>query len=235
DVPELVWYSLNREEIDQVDYIFLSHFHADHTLGLRTVQPLGLEEIPITDFIGKTPTLVTSETTYERAIEANDVFRLLTDQWADITLLGDGESIQVGDLELTHIGAEIEKGEENAISGFLFNDNGTNVFISPDENRHFELDQLPDLDLWIKETGYFRRGPNGESLVTETAEETGLQHEMTFEESIEQVRKVEPSRTVFTEIEELFRRSFDDYQRLEEEYTDLNVQFAFDGMEIHVE
>ncbi|MFB6185739.1 MAG: hypothetical protein ABEI86_02585, partial [Halobacteriaceae archaeon] len=65
--------------------------------------------------------------------------------------------------------------------------------------------------------------------------ETGLQHEMTFEESIEQVRKVEPSRTVFTEIEELFRRSFDDYQRLEEEYTDLNVQFAFDGMEIHVE
>jgi Metal-dependent hydrolases of the beta-lactamase superfamily III len=52
DTPELVWHSLNREGIDAVEYIFLSHFHADHTLGLRTVQPLGIEDLPVTDFVG---------------------------------------------------------------------------------------------------------------------------------------------------------------------------------------
>lgn len=61
DTPELVWHSLNREGIEAVDYVFLSHFHADHTLGLRTLQSLGLEEPPITRFPSETrPTLLLS-------------------------------------------------------------------------------------------------------------------------------------------------------------------------------
>ncbi|MEF8812889.1 MAG: MBL fold metallo-hydrolase [Halovenus sp.] len=234
DAPELVWHSLNRERIEQVDYIFLSHFHADHTLGLRALQSLALENLPLTDFVGETPTLVTSPETYERAIEASEFFQILTGQWADTELLEDGESTRIGELELTHIAAEIEEGGDKDISGFLFEEGGASVFVSPDENRHFELDRLPPLDLWIKETGYFRKSPDGELLVTEEAEEAVLAHEMTFEESLAQVRERQPTRTVFTEIEELYRRSYDDYRRLEREYDGLNVRFAYDGMRIEV-
>jgi hypothetical protein len=57
---------------------------------------------------------------------------------------------------------------------------------------------------------------------------------MTFEESLAQVRTVEPGRVVCTEIEELFRRSYDDYKRLERDHEDLNLEFAYDGMRIEL-
>ena len=234
DVPELVWHSLNSERIMNVDYVFISHFHADHTLGLRTLQPFGIEQPPVTDFIGETPTVLMSEVTYERTIEANEVFEHLTDQWADIKLLANGESRTIGNLELTHVAAPIQEGGDDAISGFLFEGANATAFVSPDENRHFDLEALPNLDLWIKETGYFTEAPDGRPLVTEEAERNALEHELTFQESIAQVQTVRPERTVFTEIEELFRRSYDDYQQLERQYEDLNISFAYDGMQIEV-
>jgi len=232
DTPELVWESLNRERIEDVDYIFLSHFHADHTLGLRTLQPLGLEDVPVETFVGETPTVLVSEVTRERAIEGNEVFDVMTDTWADVRTLEDGETVTIGDLEITHHAAPIEAGGEKAISGFLFQDDDATAFVSPDENRHFDLDRLPPLDLWIKEAGYFIETPDGERLVTERAEETAIAHEMSFEESLAQIRQVRPDRTVLTEIEELYRRSYDDYLDLEAEYADLGIEFAYDGMEI---
>lgn len=234
DAPELVWHSLNRERIEHVEYVFLTHFHADHTLGLRALQALGIEEPPVTDFVGEPPTLVTSPQTYERTVEANEAFAHLTEHWADVRVLEDGESLRLGGLDVTHVATRIEPGGENAISGFLFEDGHSRVFVSPDENRYFELDRLPELDLWIKETGYFRTDPAGNPLVTDEAEADGLAHEMSFEESLEQVREVRPERAILTEIEELYRRSYDDYRRLAAEYDHLNVEFAYDGMTVRV-
>lgn len=234
DVPELVWDSLNRERISTVEYVFVSHFHADHTLGLRVLQSLGLEEPPVTDFVGETPTVVMSEATYERTVASNEVFEHLTDLWADVEVLADGESLRLGDLDVTHVAAPIREGGENAISGFLFEADDTTAFVSPDENRHFDLGALPELDLWIKETGYFSETPDGRPLVTDEAERDAIEHEMTFQESLAQVRTVGAERTVLTEIEELYRRSYDDYRALEREYEELGIEFAYDGMQIEV-
>ncbi len=234
DAPELVWYSLNREGIQSVDYVLVTHFHADHTMGLRSLQALGMEDVPVTDFVGETPTLLMSHETYDRVIEDNTVFQHLAERWSSIERLDDGESRAIGDLEVTHVSAPIREGGPRTVSGFLFEDGATTVFVSPDENRHFDLDRLPNLDLWIKETGYFKETPDGRPLVTPEAEENGLQHEMAFEESMDQVRAVRPDRTVCTEIEELFRRSYDDYRELAARYDDPNVEFAYDGMEITV-
>lgn len=235
DTPERIWDSLNRENIEQVDYIFISHFHADHVLGLRILQPLGLEDIPLEDFVGEDkPTLVMSQQTYDKVIDGNDIFQAITDSWADIEVLNDGEIMEIGSLEVKSIGAEIEKGNEKEVFGFLFTEDDRAAFISPDENRHFELDRLPKLDLWIKETGYFTETPDGDLLRTKKAEETTLKHEMKFEESIKQVREIKPDRVVMTEIEELFRRSYDDYKQLEKKYSELNLKFAYDGMKINL-
>jgi len=234
DTPELVWESLNRERIEDVEYVFLSHFHADHTLGLRTLQPLGMEDVPVETFVGETPTLLVSEVTYERAIGANEVFEMMTDTWADVRTLDDGETVTIGDLEITHHAAPIQNGGERAISGFLFEDGAATAFVSPDENRHFDLGRLPPLDLWIKEAGYFTETPDGKPLVTDRAEETTVAHEMSFEESLAQIRQVRADRTVLTEIEELYRRSYDDYLAIEAEYENLGIEFAYDGMNISV-
>jgi phosphoribosyl 1,2-cyclic phosphate phosphodiesterase len=42
DAPELIWDSINRAGIESDDHVFLSHFHADHTHGLRFLQPFGI-------------------------------------------------------------------------------------------------------------------------------------------------------------------------------------------------
>lgn len=234
DVPELVWYSLNRERIQTVDYVFVSHFHADHAFGLRVLQALGLEEPPVTHFVGETTTVVMSEATYERTIEATEFFGGLTDQWADVEILENDKSISVGALDVTHVAAPIEESGQNAISGFIFDSGEATIFISPDENRHFNLDRLPELDLWIKETGYFKETPDGELLVTEEAERTSIKHEMTFEESLQQVEQVNADATVLTEIDELYRRSYDDYRDLEQQFKHLDIAFAYDGMRIMI-
>lgn len=234
DTPEFVWDALNREGIGQVDTVFLSHFHADHTLGLRVVQALALEDPPVTDFVADRPRVLMSEVTHERTVGTNEGFSHLADVWADVETLADGETVTLGDLAVTHRSAPIHEGGENAISGFVFEAADAAVFVSPDENRHLDPEGLPALDLWIKETGYFSETPDGRPLVTDAAEERAIAHEMTFEESLEQVRTVAPDRTVFTEIEELYRRSYDDYCRLEREIDDLDVAFAYDGMDIEV-
>lgn len=233
DAPELVWETLSREGIDEVEYVFLSHFHADHTLGLRVLQAIGLEEPPVESFVGDVPTLVMSERTYERAIQANEVFDHLASRWADTRVLADGERMNVGELTVTHLAAPIELDGPDDVSGFLFEDGERTAFVSPDENRHLPLDRLPPLDLWIKECGYFRESPTGERLVTERAEETSLAHELPFTESLEQIRAVDPERVVLTELEELYRRSYDDYRRLAADHEE-PLTFAYDGLELTV-
>lgn len=234
DAPEFVWQALNREAITNVDYLLLSHFHADHTLGLRVLQPLGVENPPLTDFLGELPTLLMSEVTHERVIEGNEVFSHLTETWADVEVLEAGASRSLGDVEVTHHTAPIEAGGPAAVSGFCFDSDDATAFVSPDENRHFDLEALPPLDLWIKETGYFPETPDGRPLVTDAAVEGPLAHELTFAESLAQVRAVQPDRTVFTEIEELYRRSYDDYHALAQQHADLNIAFGYDGMEIRL-
>ena len=237
DTPELVWHSLNRAGIESVEYVFLSHFHADHTLGLRTLQALGIEDQPITDFVGEVPTLLMSPVTHERVVEGNNLFEHLTGQWSDIEILEDGDSRRLGGLELTHRSAPIQAGGERAISALLLKDEHGTAFLSPDENRHLDIESLPELDLWVKETGYFPETPEGDRTVTEAAERTALAAEMTFEESLAQVRAVRPERTVFTEIEEQYRRSYDDYRALARELSaeeGFDVTFAHDGMTLSV-
>lgn len=235
DAPELVWETLNRAAITEIEYVFLSHYHADHVLGLRAVQAVGMEEPPVTTFVDDPPTLVMSRQTHDRALAENEVLGALAEQWADTRVLADGETIEVGGLSVRQITAPINPGGPDDISGFLFEEsNGGTVFVSPDENRYFDLDRLPALDLWIKECGYFRETPDGDRLVTESAEEAGLTDELRFEESLEQVRAVEPDRTVLTELEELYRRSHDDYQRLADRHDELNLTFARDGLELSV-
>jgi phosphoribosyl 1,2-cyclic phosphate phosphodiesterase len=234
DTPEQVWYSLNRENIEQLDYIFISHFHYDHILGLRVLQPLGIEDHPIDEWFEDIPTLVMSQATYNKIRQNDSILGHIIDKWADVKILNDGEEFQVGEITVTSIGLEIHPGEGKVISSYLLEKNGKKVMISQDENKILDTSIIPKLDLWIRETGKFEETAGGEPIMTEERWEDDQELEISFQETVEQIKEVEPRKAVLTEIEELFRYSYDDLNELEENYEDLNLKFAYDGMKLEV-
>ncbi|WP_423744418.1 MBL fold metallo-hydrolase (plasmid) [Haladaptatus sp. SPP-AMP-3] len=237
DAPESIWRMLNREAISDVKYIFVSHHHSDHVRGLRVVQALGRGGFPVADWENADPpTIVLSENTYELFGQAHGILAEY-ENWgfAEFETLNDGETLALGDVEVTCFGWEIEPGEGTLIFGFLFDDGASKTLVTPDETKFLDTARLPDdIDLWIRECGLFRTDPRGNPILTDDLWEEETNLEITFEETVEQVQEVGAERTVLAEIEELFQRSHDDLRELEAEYEDLNLRFGYDGMGLSV-
>lgn len=234
DCPETTWKTLDREKIKEVDTILLTHYHGDHILGLRILQALGGEQPPVETFIGDNlPKIIINKSTYEKCVRAYGFFEQLVENMAELKVIEDNEEIELGNIKLKNIESEMsETGVKGKISHFLLEEDNKKILISSDENKFLDLSRVPELDLWIKETGYFMEDPDGNLLVAESAPETTLSDEMKFSESIEQIKEVNPERTVLTEIEELFRHSHDDLKEIEKKYSELNIEFAYDGMNL---
>lgn len=236
DAPEAVWRMLNRERIDDVEYVFLSHHHSDHVRGLRVVQALGRDDYPVSEWVSDPVTVVAGEATMDLLDDAHGVVADYEDWgFVEFETLSDGETLDLGDVTATCLGWEMEPGGDELVYGYRFEEDDSSTVVTPDETKFLDVDRLPDdLDLWIHECGLFREDPKGNRLLTDDLWERETRLEKTFAETVEQVRSVRPERTVLTEIEEAFQRSYDDYRALEAEYADLDLRFGHDGMALSV-
>ncbi|WP_137285235.1 MBL fold metallo-hydrolase [Halorussus salinisoli] len=239
DAPESIWAMLNREDVMDLDYIFVSHHHVDHVGGLRVVQAIGRPDYPLENWDNVDPaTVVMSETTYDRIAESLDIEAQYDDRgYAEFEFLADGETMALdGGVEVTGVGAPLDpSGPEDAAMGYCFSDGESKALVSPDETTFLDLTKVPDdLDLWVKECGMFRETPDGDPILSDELWSEERDHQTTFDQTLEQIRTVEPDRTVFTEIEEIYRRRPDEYAELAREYADLGVEFGRDGMKIEV-
>lgn len=229
DTPEHVWQTLNDEAITDVDHILLSHHHFDHVLGLRSAQSLAREGFPIGAHPINPPTLWIGSTTYEEIIEANESFQLLTDDWTDVVIVEDGDTIDLDNLHIRVVAAPMRPSGPPAMYNFLVEDHASTAFIAPDETKFLDLDRVPAVDLLIHETGLFQYGPDGDKIVADDywAEDTEL--ETTFEETLSHVEALDADHVLLTEIEETYQRSYDDYKELEAEHP---LRFAHDGQRV---
>ncbi|WP_458205427.1 MBL fold metallo-hydrolase [Haladaptatus sp. NG-SE-30] len=237
DAPEMIWRMVNRERISDVVYIFVSHHHSDHVRGLRVVQALGREGFPMSAWDKEDPpTIVVSENTYQLLGRAHGIMADYEDWgFAEFEFLNDGETMDCNGVDVTSLGWEMEPDGENLIFGFQFDDGDSRTLVTPDETKFLDTDRLDDdIDLWIRECGLFRNDPDGNPIFHDDLWQQETELEITFEETVEQVRDVRPNRAVLTEIDELFQRSYDDFCELEAEYTGLNLQFGYDGMGMSV-
>ena len=240
DAPEFVYENLEREGVDDLEYLLLTHWHPDHSAGLRVVQSRsmermfaeadhGLVETARTD----RPTLVTTRRVYERTCEVYDGLRHFVE---DVGFAGthflDEEPLVVDDTTVEAIPYSLSGDGDEDATAFVLRQGETTVLLAVDDARYLAEDRLPaDVDLAVLECGYFPETPDGTPILTEV-DETIMGDELTHAEVMDRVARLDPDRTLLTEIEHLYARTHDDFRDLEAEYED--VRFAYDGLTLTV-
>ncbi|MFQ3319990.1 MAG: phosphoribosyl 1,2-cyclic phosphate phosphodiesterase [Natronomonas sp.] len=240
DAPEFVFENLEREDIDDLEYIFLTHWHPDHSAGLRIVQSRsmermfddpdhGLVETARTD----RPTLVTTERVYERTCELYDGVRHFIE---DVGFAGthflDAEPLTIGETTIEAVPYSLSGNLDMDATAFVLRQGETTVVLATDDAHYLDEDELPDdIDLAVFECGYFTETPAGTQILTEV-DGAILGDELTHAEILERIERVDPDRTLLTEIEHLYARTHEDFLELEADYD--GIQFAYDGLTLGV-
>ncbi|MXR50041.1 MBL fold metallo-hydrolase [Halovenus sp. WSH3] len=235
DAPEFAFRALNRERVEALEYILLTHWHPDHVNGLRLVQSrdLSAHDGLLDAVAAGGPTLVTTEAVYERTREVfGQIDHFRQQGFFDVTFLDDGP-LRIDGTTVRSIPYALE-GEEEDATAFEITRGEQTVLIASDDSRYLEEDRLPEeIDLAVFECGYFERGPDGERILTE-ADLSFLADELGHEEVMARIDRLDPDRTLLTEIEHFTARSHDHFAELASTDGYEGVEFAHDGLEIEI-
>lgn len=236
DAPEFDFSALNRERIEALDYILLTHWHPDHVNGLRVLQARDrtMYDSYVEGMAEGGPTIVTTRRVYERTCDVFGQLEFFVDEtgMADVQFL-DEEPLTIDGVEVRAIPYALEDEDLDA-TAFALDDGETTVVIASDDARYLDESALPaDIDLAVFECGLFDEGPDGERLLTET-DWTVLDDELRHGEVLDRIDRVDPDRVLLTEIEHLTGRSHDHFRELEAQPEYDGIRFAHDGLHLDV-
>ena len=233
DAPEFAFRALNRERITDLEYIFLTHWHPDHINGLRLVQSRDMtaHDGLLEAIAAGGPTLVTTETVYERTLDTFGQLSHFRQQgFLDVEFLDDGP-FSVDGTTVRSIPYALEDEELDA-TAFEITRGGETLLIASDDARYLDESALPEaIDLAVFECGYFERDPDGNRILTD-ADLAFLDDELAHEEVLDRIDHVGPDRTLLTEIEHFTARSHDDFAALAEGDRYDSIEFAHDGLTV---
>ena len=218
DCGEDIGDSLNRRNIKQVDNLFITHWHPDHTFGLRHVLESNFNFR--TDKADKTTNVYIPKKVFETLKEKFPVIEYYFDvqKTGVLHLIEDGDKIKIGDVSITVVGY---KGKESEIYAYLIESNSKKVLYAPCDTISFDnYKNFRDLDILINECGLFSDNPS----------------EISFDDLMQRLREIKPKKTFITHIEEVEINVWgDEYlQKMKKQYSDIDFDFAHDGMEIEI-
>lgn len=238
DTPEEIAVQLNREGINTVDYICYTHWHPDHTLGMRIVERMNKfwlatfvkKEKPwkkvkicaLTEVLEDLKAISNKHGSFLDYYEKLDLIETMK--------LEDGKAVKIEDFEIT---AFKVPSSSVVSSAFLIEKNGRKIVYAPCDVKPFpENQRLIGCDLLIVGS-FFPEGPLKDNIMIPEGNE--LRTELfSFTEILKLTRRINAERTLIVHIEEEWGKSFDDYRKLEKTYEKYNLQFAYDGMQIEL-
>lgn len=236
DTPEEAAMMLNRSNIARVESVIYSHWHPDHTRGMRvweannhtwdfppSVDPTALylpQQVAV-DFKN-----------YDGLAKIVDY--LTARGYIEPRVLPDGEVLEIDDIRITPF-----RVAEDYVYAFLFEQDNKRVLIAPDELFQWQPPAwLQPLDLAILPVGVMEFQPlTGQRQIP--TEHPVLAHEATFRDTLDIIRQLKSKRTILGHLSAMDNLTYDDYVLLEEklraEQPDLeSVEFAYDQMQIEV-
>jgi phosphoribosyl 1,2-cyclic phosphate phosphodiesterase len=216
DCGEDIGDSLNRRRIERVDNLFITHWHPDHTFGLR---PLLEAHFDFLEYkASKHIAVYVPKKVLEDLNQHYPSVSYFADRMkvADFNIIEHEKSVRMGKMLITAIGYE---GKDSRVFAYLFQQDGKKALYSPCDTVNFKQ-RIYDLDLLINECGVFSFDK--------------MKREIAFPALMERIRQLRPKRTVLTHIEEteLNAWGWDYLDRMKKQYSDINFDFAYDGMKI---
>lgn len=238
DTPEDSYHQLNRENVTCVDSIFYTHWHPDHTMGMRVIEQMTMHFLAW--FLGgTTPTkrinvCALSEVLRDIKDIKNRYSSYLEYYESDglVSLVGleAGIPFPIGDIEIIPVPV-VQSTFMSTV--YVITSKGKKVGYAPCDSKPFPVHGvLKGLDvLFIGDVV-----PEGELKDGYTILEGNMLRDEVYmmDELVEIITRYNIKKTVVVHIEEEWGRSFDDYKEIEEQYKEFNIEFAFDGMRVEV-
>ncbi len=217
DCPEDISESLNRRKITDIDNLFITHWHPDHTFGFRLLVQANFDFIKNKN--NKSIRIYMPEKVYFDFKENYPAINYFINEkkMAELILVKNNEKIKIKDITITPK-AYTERNSSHY--AYLIEKNNKKVMYAPCDTIGLK-GKYCDLDLFITEQGYF--SPE-------------LKEEISFNQLIERLSVWKPKKIILTHIpeDELNKLGYDILLKKEKEYQKFNIKFAFDGMVIEV-
>lgn len=232
DTSEDIFYQLRRSKIDDVKIGLYSHWHPDHTMGIRVWETLNY------DFINKSPKPKLSQI-YITQQQKTD-FKQYFGHWNHLNYL---KALGVIDYEIVANDAQITVGDttieyiqlaEAIAFGFYIVTPTQRMLIIPDEIKDYKPnDKVKNVDIAILPFGSNEVNP----VTGERIHEEGMLAELgetRFDESVNIAREINAKHTYFTHIETTEGLSAFHITLLEQQLSQNGVEctIAFDGLKI---
>jgi len=235
DTPEEIHAALLRQGVDRVDAVFYTHWHPDHTAGLRVFEHLNVDWRAPGGPRPKQTTPVYLPERVARDFEARhglmERLRYLEGLGLlQVRVIAAGDVVQAAGLRFRAFPManpqlwtyEVTEGPRRAV-------------LAVDDTRLYQPeDFLSGADVAVVETGWFERGVDGSVILPPGTR--NREAEASFEETLALARRLAAGRTVFTHIEEICQRTPEEFAALEatEALRSVHGTFAWDGLTIEV-
>jgi phosphoribosyl 1,2-cyclic phosphate phosphodiesterase len=218
DCGEDIADSINRENLKKVDNLFITHWHPDHTFGLRAILEANYNfrkkkaDRAINLYI---PKKVYKQ--LQKMFPAIDYY-INVQNTAKLHLIEDKDKLRFGKISISVVGYN---GKNSDTYAYLLEESNKKVLYSPCDTISFKnYINHKYLDLLITECGLFSK----------------LDSEISFEEIIKRIRMIKPKKVIFTHIEEIEVKIWKEKYFLEQKkkYKDINFDYARDGQTITI-
>ena len=226
DTPEEVRMQLTREDIKKVEHVILTHWHPDHTQGIRVVEQINFnhikeetEDIPINVYISERQLEL-----FKKFGSGNMLSYYESKGIIKIIYLNHNEPIKFKNTTVTPL--YIPKTE-----GYYFliedNRNGKKVIYAPCEYQELKVyEELKDIDILIAHCLYFENKNIGSGVDYSDTEDS-------FEKMLNDSSLMQAKKIVVTHIEEAFQLTIEQFnEEVKKYYKDYNIEFAKDGYKI---
>lgn len=209
DTPEDINEELNDHKIKEVNHIFYTHWHPDHTLGCRIIESLmdGVDN--------KKPIDVhMPEENIEIVINKSNSIFAFYNSTGFCNVISSDREVVINLIKITKI-----KLLNDFAYAFLIQENDKKVLYCPCHGMHLPYEgEIYNVDLMIIGKGYSKY----------THEEwTNFERD-----TLRIIKDLEPKQVVLTHIEESDGLGYDDYVEIEKEYD--NIKFGYDGQIINI-